>query len=505
MNQTKKRLSIINLAISITDIETIQLQILKLRLLKSDHKIQEIIAALQDESYAQAQALIGTYIETPNNEILQRTFQNEREKIAAQEQEIIDEFDLFHVKEKEEKQENQIIELDDMLKLAEEHTENTQTKTVEEVDFDALLNIQKEDVMPNNIEIDISEDGKQDFWQEEVHAIQEEDEKRDSFFDLQNEDEEKDEPEEDEEIFHHIEISQDEIAKMIELPETETQPTAPSEAVAEPAEQTPPSEEIVQEDVSAEASVEKDAFMFETSTAIPETEEEDDFFSEVTTKEGGESEGEQVEDHIAPLEEEHKDENEIAVNETEENTSQSSDEEETGFYKAIPYIEQKFKNMQVQYPLTEEPTESLESVNAWLIQISNRGYTETDIGNMMEKINALKETNPSEAAQLLLISAATESKYAHFQLARALFKGEILERNLPESFTLINRLAMNDNYPEAICDLAQFYEHGVGITKDRQKAEVLYEEAMELGIKRAEAHFKRVHKQNRGFLSFLTK
>ena len=58
MNQTKKRLSIINLAISITDLETIQLQILKLRLLMTDDKIQEIITALQDENYAHAQSLI---------------------------------------------------------------------------------------------------------------------------------------------------------------------------------------------------------------------------------------------------------------------------------------------------------------------------------------------------------------------------------------------------------------------------------------------------------------
>ena len=49
-----------------TDIETIQLQILKLGLLKSDDKIQEIIETLYETNYAQAQALIIEYIETPH-------------------------------------------------------------------------------------------------------------------------------------------------------------------------------------------------------------------------------------------------------------------------------------------------------------------------------------------------------------------------------------------------------------------------------------------------------
>ena len=73
MNQTKKRLSIINHAISITDIETIQLQVLKLVPLKSDLKIQGIVEAIQAENYAKAQGLINTYIEAPTENIIQRT------------------------------------------------------------------------------------------------------------------------------------------------------------------------------------------------------------------------------------------------------------------------------------------------------------------------------------------------------------------------------------------------------------------------------------------------
>ncbi len=75
MNQTKKRLAIIKLAISMTDTETIQLQVLKLGLLKTDSKMREILTLLSEKSYARAQGLISAYIETPSNTVLQRTSQ----------------------------------------------------------------------------------------------------------------------------------------------------------------------------------------------------------------------------------------------------------------------------------------------------------------------------------------------------------------------------------------------------------------------------------------------
>jgi TPR repeat protein len=184
---------------------------------------------------------------------------------------------------------------------------------------------------------------------------------------------------------------------------------------------------------------------------------------------------------------------------------QDDEAEKNRKYKAIPYIDQKFKNMHVQYPPVLETSESFDSVDAWLLQISNDGYSEEDIEAMIKKIDSLSVEHKEEAAQLLLATAATESKYAKFRLARTLYKGEILQKNLPESFTLINRLATNDDYPEAICDLAQFYEYGIGIDKDKKKAELLYEEAMNLGIKRAMDHYERIRKQNSGLFSFLKK
>ena len=173
-------------------------------------------------------------------------------------------------------------------------------------------------------------------------------------------------------------------------------------------------------------------------------------------------------------------------------------------YKNIPYIDQKLKNMLTQYPPLHTTQEHYDSVNNWLLKISNEGYSEKEVEEVISYIAQLKEgNNIAEAAQLLLICGATASKYAQFMLARELFRGEVLEKNLPEAFTLINRLAMDDDYPEAICDLAQFYENGIGIDKDRQRAETLYREAMELGVKRAKTHYERVQKANRGLLGKL--
>jgi hypothetical protein len=155
MNQTKKRLSIINLAISITDIETIQLQILQLGPLRTDEKIQEIITALKSENYIQAQGLITTYIETPSNEILQRTVQKEQEKRTVQDNNTIDEFNLFNTdEENEEKSEIKILDFDDMLAFSEDVVEEKPKKIQKNIDFDSLLNIDKDDILPHNIELE---------------------------------------------------------------------------------------------------------------------------------------------------------------------------------------------------------------------------------------------------------------------------------------------------------------------------------------------------------------
>ena len=172
-------------------------------------------------------------------------------------------------------------------------------------------------------------------------------------------------------------------------------------------------------------------------------------------------------------------------------------------YAPISYIDQKIRNMLNQYPQVEESSEQFESEERLLYMISLEGYTEADIEKTIDQVFKLrKEGKLAEAAHLLLIAASTESLYAQFILARELYRGDILQRDLPEAFTQINRLALDD-YPEAVCDLAQFYERGIGIDKDKKKAFSLYEDALELGVKRADIHLSRLEEESKGILGKL--
>ena len=451
MNQTKKRLQIINIAISITDIETIQLQILKLASLRSDPKLQEIITGLQVQNYAQTQALITKYIETPMEEIVQRTPQDD--------QEIIDQFDLFVTAPEETKEEEtELFNFDSLIEIpkeanTKESTEENPEKGEEELktshtsqsdSFDNLLNLTADDVMPNNIELDISHTPHDNFFDipvEDSHAAKEghidtDFIPKDDFFDTGKE----------ETTVSSHDSDNEEHGLFDNLPEKE---------------------------VSDETGEEE-----KLTTLYEEVNEETAY---------EEPEPDAVNEESGPVA-----------------TMDKSLEEKAAGYKPIPYIDQKLKNMLIQYPLLHDSQESYESVNNWLLKISNEGYAEEEVEEVISHIQKLKKNNEiAEAAQLLLICGATESKFAQFILARELFKGELLEKNLPEAFTLINRLALDDSYPEAICDLAQFYENGVGIDKDRKKAELLFHEAMELGVKRAAAHYERVQKANKGLLGKL--
>ena len=155
--------------------------------------------------------------------------------------------------------------------------------------------------------------------------------------------------------------------------------------------------------------------------------------------------------------------------------------------------------MKKQYPPIERSYEKFDSVENLLKKISQEGYNEAEIEETLTYIKKLNEESKEiEAAHLLLVCAATESKFAQFMLARELYKGTLLTKDVPEAFTQMHSLALED-YPEALCDLAQFYEHGIGTGKDNKKAEQCYKEAMDFGIKRAEKHYKRLNKQNRGF------
>ena len=430
MNQTKKRLAIIKLAISLTDTETIQLQVLKLGMLRSDSRLREIIEMLEEKKYAQSQMLISSYIDAPTETtIIQRTPKDHakddaiiakmqlsteesiekeslikrseetvppqvtekplslKEKIQlAKDKAIIDQFELFTETAKE-PIEDTPQELDNYDAYLDTSPKPKKMSTTN-INYDALLNVDAKDVLPNNITIDIQEEDK--VSKPKI---------------LQKEVEQEEEMKENDNIFPTLENNEDENITILEEVEVEVE-------------------------VDAEVDAEEDSN-----------------------------------------------------------------------YKAIPYIDQKLKNMQKQYPVVHMQEETFLSVSTLLSEISEEGYSELGMEGVLKQIEGLSTQNKAEAAQLLLLVGGTESKYAQFTLARALFKGELLQKNLPESFSLIHRLATNEDYPEAICDLAQFYEKGIGTEKDTKRAQELYKEAMDLGIHRASEHYERMIKKDKGLLS----
>jgi len=393
MNQTKKRLSIIKLAISITDIETIQLQVLKLLPIKTDTKIQDILALLQEANYAQAQALITIYIDSESEEVLQRTSQYTKPFITPEEQDIIDEFGLLITPSSND---NNTIEIDinDYASVEAKITKNKHA-----TDYTSLLELEADDILQDNISIDISQTNDK-----QTH--------NDTFFE------------------NHVAI------------------TSPNE---EP-------------------------------TFLPK----DNFFDE------GSHDNELAE--IQPIQTLNK------KNTTDEDEVKKDTLSTSISYEAMPHISQKLISMKKRYPLIQTSYEQFETVESLLTKIAQEGYTESEIEEMIGYIQKLvKKTNYTEAGQLLLVCGATESKFAQFMLARELYQGSILRKNIAEAFTLMNTLAIDD-YPEALCDLGQFYENGIGTTPDPMKAEGLYKEAVNLNIKRAKKHYSRLKKHNRGFL-----
>ena len=196
-----------------------------------------------------------------------------------------------------------------------------------------------------------------------------------------------------------------------------------------------------------------------------------------------------------------KSENENHQTPESEEKSSTLSEDENQIYPPIPHIELKFKNMLNQYPPLEEREDMAVEIYPMIEKISEEGYSEQDILDFLDIYQRAKKMgDKASAAQILLLAAATESKFAQFLLARELFSGEVLQKDHGEAFTQIKQLA-EKNFPEAICDLGQFYEYGIGIDKDKKMALILYEEAAELGVDRAKRHVDRL-KKGKGLLKF---
>jgi len=188
-----------------------------------------------------------------------------------------------------------------------------------------------------------------------------------------------------------------------------------------------------------------------------------------------------------------------------EKTTPKPEIEINDIYPPIPHIEQKYRQSFVLYTPNKESEVWVEEVIKFLKHISANSYTDKDVQNFLNEYNFhLKQGNSAKAAQVLLLASATDSKYAQFILARELFNGRVLRRDLKKSYTIMKSLA-NTLYPDAICDLAQFYEYGIGVPKDKKIAVKLYEKAFELGVDRATKHINRIKESSGGLFSSILK
>jgi len=461
LGQIGKRLEIIKTAIALTDKEIITMQCSKLRLHKNDQQLNNILSVLDDENYVQATKLIDRYLHGPYDEeenttpemeesipasSTEETVETEQKKMRSrEEEELIKKFGLFMEEASKEKYDP--IDEDEMLLMAQKNRESTKPSEEE------LLTLTPAQPTPEEI---IAE------------------------FDTINRD---------------------------ELP--------PSDRMKG----TPPrqTESVKQKEKAAETEEEELSFDIneipltgKSSTYANRGVREEESRSSAAEELYKAEEAEETEEEEEPVQEEIPEEVEESIYEEASESEETSEEKaaekpkaESIEYDPISYIDQKFRNMRNQYPQVEESSERYESVERLLYMISLEGYTEGDIEKTIDHVFELKnEGKLAEASHLLLIAGATESLYAQFILARELYKGNILQKDLPEAFTQINRLALID-YPEAVCDLAQFYEYGIGIDKDKKKAFTLYEDALELGVQRAETHLSRMEEASRGILGKL--
>ncbi len=359
MNQTQKRLQIINLAISIGDSETVRLQTLKLTPLMTDPRIEKIVKGLQSENYAQTQPLIIDYIENPPEEIIRRT-QEEEERA------LIEEFDLFKVENDHDK---------------------TSQDTADTISFDSFLKIDE------TVETDTLS------------------------------------------------------------PDTETS------------------------DVSERKIPQATKQKTEESLSHPSSNNLDNISVDLT------SDWEILTSDIDNEEETHNALFELKPIRNEIRT-----------YPPIAYIDQKFQTAVSHYRPHHLPTAYDEEFKRLSNQIALEGYTETIVEEYVDKIFALRDEGKlAEAAALLLLLASTESPYARYILARERYKGELIQADPKEAFDMLYKLAEEENHPEAMCDLAQFYETGTETKKDPQRALSLYRAAMKAGISRAQEHYLRLH------------
>jgi len=495
VGQVGKRLQIIKIAISITDLETMSLQRSKLRLHKHDKLLQNILNVLDDENYAQASNLISRYLHGPNGEeasdenlaVLEEKAILMEQKVRLLKEKMAEE---KRVKERELIKKYHHIEEEELINKFGLFRDKSRIESYNPVPKEEIEQIEKEIFtlenekkkgfeIPSTDSIMASFDSIREFVPNKSNLLDVKEKRRVVAVHV-----DVDEPNADENDSYNFFHSADDLA-------------IPTNAALEAVrlEQESQKEKDVDFDIE-ELGVPKRVDAVERFEIIDEAPQGDEYIID------DDHQNERVDEYSS-----YDDDNALPDEEVNEEFSPkeitSSKPNEPHEYPPISYVDQKLRNMLNQYRQIEETSECFKSEERLLYMISLRGYTEADIEKVIDDIKILKDEGKlGEASHLLLVIATTESLYAQFTLARELYKGEILYRDLPEAFTQINYLA-SEKYPEAVCDLAQFYEHGIGIKKDKKRALELYKQAHLLGVTRAESHMNRLESDMKGLLGKL--
>ena len=466
MEEITTRFEIVRLAVKMADHETIGVQTSKLRDLSLDDDLTEIIALLESRNYRQGLFLMKGYVNLLDDSFFDDTPSTpapRKDKSEEMSQEAQNLFDMMQPAAPK------TINLDDMLRMTEESAVETITYDESELALETYVTQAKEEVQKNKAYLDLHKNNVENktvkpFEETESEALAEigdlDEAETAVFYGPLEEQAESSDPDESSKDPSEV-ILTNEVDQQLSFPE----------------------KKFIDIDTDEVSMVHAD----QTSTTEEEQSESPDDSKETEMMSTGEALEVLPEDAPPATVEEEAEETRSKAR------SRADSSKDNRHYPPISYIDQKFRNMCHQFPQIEESESGIaDEVKIFLKRVSTKGYTDNDIQDAIVFFQQKKvEGHLAEAAQMLLLAAASESKYAQLLLARELFKGEVLEADYPESFTQINRLAEHD-YPEAICDLAQLYEYGYGIKKDKKTALLLYEEAVEMGVERASKHVERL-------------
>ena len=483
------RLEIIKLATTIGDHEVITLESEALKSVGSS-KINEIISLLSGRNYRQALYLIKNYLSDMgiNSEI--------------------------EVYESSEDETERVLDIEDMLKMSPLAKDTIKDYKRSIYTNDDLAAFSK------NIERPLREE-----YEQKLNSIRQQEESPKSNFIKEIEEEAKEnlkakavvekEDKIDEEEYKnvnsaiddaHKDTPLDEIsAEVLSLKNNKNNPLSKYKKLREKFAKRDSKNNITLDDINEKESQEPKETNISTNTEdkVKINEEKKEDTTNKDTKDTKNKENKETKD--SRIYKEVKDK-ELSINDNVKDNNISKEKEEAEIkkdseiiYAPIPHIEQKFRQAFILFPPLKESEIWVEEAVKFLKHISKNSFTERDVKILLDDYNFyLEKKDIAKAAQILLLAASTESEFAKFILARELFKGKVVVRDLKKSFELMKSLA-NKFYPDAVCDLAQFYEYGIGVPKDKSVAIKLYEKAFQLGVARATKHINRLKESNSFF------